>query len=186
LIGRLWHRLAPPSPEQVIRAHAAQVHSDLRRIFGPRADLDDVSQSVFVEILRALPRFEGRSRLKTWVRRITWNVAYQEMRLAYRLKRWESHDEIEAVAPRRDDPETRAELGRLYDALERLAPKQRVVVLLHDVEGQSLKEIGEALGRPLQTVASQLRVGRKSLVEALGEKRRTSAGRAPGEKDGAR
>lgn len=164
---QLWHRLVPPAPEQVVRDCARQVQTDLRRIFGPRAELDDLTQTVFVEVLRALPGFIGRSRLETWVRRITWNVAYQEMRQGYRRARWETREEIEAVAPAAHDPEHRVRLARLYDALDALSPKHRVVVVLHDIEGYTLKEIATALGRPLQTVASQLHSGRALLGVAF-------------------
>ena len=44
-----------PSPEQVVREHGPTVHRQLERIFGPHADVDDVFQNVFIEVLRSLP-----------------------------------------------------------------------------------------------------------------------------------
>lgn len=158
-------------PRAVVREHGPQVYRDLKRIFGPRADVDDTYQNVFVEVLRSLPSFQGRARLRAWIRRITWNVAYQEMRAGYRAPTLSSFAEDAPELATSDDAELAADerhaLARLYAALERLDAKLRVVVVLHDVEGRTLKEIGEALGRPLQTVASQLRTGRARLVEAM-------------------
>ncbi|MEQ8982022.1 MAG: sigma-70 family RNA polymerase sigma factor, partial [Deltaproteobacteria bacterium] len=71
-------------PDQVVRDHAEDVAKQLRRIFGPSADIDDVFQAVFVEVIRSLDKFRGKSKLKTWIHRITLNVAYQEMRMQYR------------------------------------------------------------------------------------------------------
>ena len=156
-----------PSPEEVVREHGPMVHRHLLRIFGPRADVDDLFQNVFVEVLRSLPSFAGRSKLSTWIRRITWNVAYQEMRVSYRQPRAHAFDEEHDATAALHDVEAllerRQALHHLYAGLETLDPKQRMAVVLHDIEGLTLKEIGRALGRPLQTVASQLRAGRAKL-----------------------
>lgn len=161
-----WRR---PSPETVVREHGPAVHRHLLRIFGPRADVDDVFQNVFVEILRSLPGFQGKAQLSTWIRRITWNVAYQEMRLSYRRPQVATLDEAHLLA----EPEgaetaaaRRQAIGRLYQRLERLEPKLRMALVLHDIEGCTLKEVGEILGRPLQTVASQVRAARARLAQS--------------------
>jgi len=165
LLGEL---LARPDPEAVVREHGPRVYRHLKRIFGPSVDVDDVFQAVFVEVLRSLPSFKGRSKLSTWIRRITWNVAYQEMRMHYRTTRSTSFDETRDSVAETGEAEAQAArrqvMGRLYESLETLDPKQRMAVVLHDIEGLTLKEIGKALGRPLQTVASQLHAGRKKLA----------------------
>jgi RNA polymerase sigma-70 factor, ECF subfamily len=169
----LFDLFVRPDPAAVVRDHGADVLRHLKRIFGPSADVDDVYQQVFMEVLRALPSFQGRARLSTWIRRITWNVAYQEMRSHYRQKSSTPFDESLPEMPAAPAPslglEERDAMRRVYDAIERLDPRLRVVVVLYDVEGCTLKEIGEALGRPLPTVASQLATGRARLAACLGE-----------------
>jgi len=159
--------LVRPSPEQVVREHGPMVHRHLKRIFGPQADVDDAFQNVFIEVLRSLPSFKGRSKLSTWIRRITWNVAYQEMRVSYRQPKAHAFDETRDSHAELRDIEAHAEerdaMRRLYAGIETLDPKQRMAVVLHDIEGLTLKEAGKALGRPLQTVASQLHSGRARL-----------------------
>jgi RNA polymerase sigma-70 factor (ECF subfamily) len=165
-----WFR--EPIPEQVVRDHAQSVYRHLRRIFGPQADIDDVFQSVFVEIIRSLPDFRGRARLSTWIRRITWNVAYQEMRQSYRRPPLVELEERPASAVNNENAEAKLAkvqaLRRLYEALDAMDPRERIAVLLHDVEGYTLKEISASLGRPLQTIASRLHSGREHLAEQLG------------------
>ena len=167
------HLRRKPSPEEVVKPHAPQVMRHLRRIFGPHADVDDVFQAVFVEILRSLPRFRGDAQLKTWIHRITLNVAYQEMRFSYREREVRSYEDtsdlLEHTACARDDIARSESLGTLYRALSSLEPKKRLPVILHDIEGHTLKEVGELLGRPLQTVASQVRTGRKELAHWYAE-----------------
>ena len=167
-IGNLFQR---PTADQVVRDHAPMVLRQLRRIFGPQADVDDVFQSVFVEVIRSLPTFAGRSKLSTWIRRITWNVAYQEMRLSYRQPKTTGFDEADRAHSRTNDAETKAAtrecMRRLYVALERLDPKEHLAVVMHDIEGCTLKEISRALGKPLQTIASQLHTGRARIAAHL-------------------
>lgn len=160
-----------PTPDEIVRQHGPAVHRHLRRIFGPQTDVDDVFQIVFVEVLRSLPTFKGRSKLSTWIRRITWNVAYQEMRMQYRKARDTTFDEAYCGVSSRVDAEEsaarRQAMRRLYAGLDALDPRQRMAVVMHDIDGMTLKEIGKALGRPLQTVASQLHTGRKRLAAMM-------------------
>jgi len=168
LVSNIFQR---PASSAVVRDHAAMVYRQLRRIFGPAADIDDAFQAVFVEVLRSLPTFAGRSKLSTWIRRITWNVAYQEMRLSYREPKTTGLEAAELAHARTDDAEATAaaaeSMRRLYLALEILDPKERLAVVMHDIEGSTLKEIARALGRPLQTVASQLHAGRARIAAHL-------------------
>ncbi|MEM6558650.1 MAG: sigma-70 family RNA polymerase sigma factor [Myxococcota bacterium] len=154
----------PVTPEEVTRDYADQVYRQLKRIFGPRADVDDLFQTVFVEVLRSLPSWKGRARLSAWIRRITSNVAYQEMRLAYRRPHEVDYDD-ELRAATTLDPERAAELAGLYRALSELPPKLRIVISLYDLEGLTMKEIGQSLGRPIPTIQSQLKVARQQLAE---------------------
>lgn len=165
LIDRLRRR---PSAEEVVRAHGADVTRLLVRIFGPGTDIDDVFQAVFVEIIRSLPAFRGKSQLKTWIHRIALNVAYQEMRLRYRERAVRAAEDADTVMASwvsdTNDFERSDALHTLYTGLELLDPKKRIAIVLHDIEGYTLKETGELLGRPLQTVASQVKAGRSDLA----------------------
>lgn len=164
-----WPFFQTPDPQRVVRDFGPQVYKHLKRIFGPAADVDDVYQTVFVEVLRSLPAFAGRSKLSTWIRRITWNVAFQEMRVHYRERAWDerlAREPLVSSTPPHD-AEHQQVVNELYEALFFLDPKCRLAVVLHDLEGQTLKEIAETLGKPLQTVASHLHNGRAQLVERL-------------------
>lgn len=160
--GWLFER---PDPEAVVRDHGDAVYRQLRRIFGPRTEVDDVFQNVFIEVLRSLPSWKGRASLRAWIRKITWNVAYQEMRQSYRRP---DHalldDDLGATQPLAEEAVRAAEL---YRALDQLDPKLRIVIVLYDLEGCTLKEVGKTLGRPLPTIQSQLKTGRERLVKVL-------------------
>lgn len=170
LIDRLRRRA---TPEEVVQEHGRHVARLLYRLFGPGADIDDVYQAVFVEVLRSLPAFRGHAKLSTWIHRIALNVAYQEMRMQYRERAVRCSDDPEPlIADLTDECDGYAQADSrraLYAGLASLDAKKRIVVLLHDVEGYTLKEIGEQLGRPLQTVASQVRTGRAQLAHFMAQ-----------------
>lgn len=167
LIDRL---LGAPSADTLVREHGPAVARLLRRLLGPSADIDDAFQAVFVEVLRSLPAFIGRAKLSTWIHRIALNVAYQELRVRYREQNRRGGDDdtiqdLPCGALDAEDVVLRAESVRLlYEGLETLDPRRRVAVILHDLEGRPLREVAELLGRPLQTVASQVKVGRAELA----------------------
>ena len=160
--GAFWK---PVTPDELTREYADQVYRQLKRIFGPASDVDDLFQNVFIELIRSLPTWSGRARLGAWVRRVTTNVAYQEMRLSYRRPTEIAYDD--QIEPSHDDPERSVRARELYRALAELEPKLRIVVVLYDVEGLTMKEIGTALGRPLPTIQSQLKAARSRLAQSL-------------------
>lgn len=167
VIGRFFGK---PSPEEIVREHGPAVSRLLARMLGPRVQLEDVFQNVFLEVLRSLPRFEGRASLATWIHRITINVAYQEMRLRYSQRGMvplEEADEPSSVENAESDLLRAERLTLIYDALEMIEPKRRIAVILHDIEGLPLREIAVQVGRPLQTVNSQLKAGRAEVAELV-------------------
>ena len=91
--------------------------------------------------------------------------------MQYRLPKTALLEEVDLVAGQHNDAEAsaaaRESMQRLYHALETLDPKERLAVVMHDVDGCTLKEISRALGRPLQTIASQLHAGRARIAAHL-------------------
>lgn len=70
------------TPEAIFHTHAPRFYNLARRLLGNEADAEDVTQDVFVQLLRKLPVFRGEAALPTWLYRVTVNAA-----LAYRRKR---------------------------------------------------------------------------------------------------
>ncbi len=162
-----------PDFDTVYRQEQGRVLAAVRTVIGASDELEDVVQLAFIEIHRCLPRFEGRSKLSTWVYRIALNVALQHLRKK-RRKRWLtlglSGDEasyepwqVDAVRQLED----RQVLARVYEAVGKLSDKKRVVWTLHEVQGLDPHEIAEILEIPMNTVRSRLLAARKDLMEAL-------------------
>ena len=158
--------------EQFYRDHRRAVAGNLYRVLGDRAELDDLVQEVFVIAFRGMVRFRGDAKLSTWLYRICVNVALGKLRSKSRRAPPLPYAELEdagdegANAPDRQ-LERREELARVHRALEHLAPKKRIVFILHEVQGLDIKEIADIVQAPLVTVRTRLHYARKEFYRIV-------------------
>jgi RNA polymerase sigma-70 factor (ECF subfamily) len=151
--------------EQVVRT-AYQVVGDLD-------EAQDVAQVVFLRLWKVLRRFDPRHRFDTWLYRITVNASIDVLR-SRGPKGW-MQPLPDAAADRLAGPTADAEraldladLQRAFLRLAaRLAPKQRAVFVLKEIEGLETAEIGRALGIRESTVRNHLLQARRVLREGL-------------------
>jgi len=162
--------------DAIYREQRTRVLAIVRSVVGPTDELEDVVQLVFIEVHRCLPRFEGRSRLSTWLYRIAVNVALQHLRKK-RRRRWlvfgadEQDPATDLVAP--DDMgrvEDRQVLLHVRDSVAKLSDKKRIVWQLHELQGMEPQEIADVLDIPMNTVRSRLLAARKELMDDLTRK----------------
>lgn len=164
-----------PTLEELFRRHAGDVHRLVWRLLGPGAtdaDVEDLSQQIFMAVHRALPRFRGDSKASTWLYGIATRTVYRELRNRSRHRRMvatlesvQSHRE--AVSRLDREAEHRVELAKVWRCLLKLSPKKRVVFLLHELEGLSGREIAERLEINQSTVHTRLFHARRELQEQL-------------------
>ena len=154
-----------------------QVAGNLFRVLGDRTDLDDLVQEVFVIAFRGLVRFRGDARLSTWLYRICVNVALGRIRTRKRRPTAIGVADLDSTAidpslterPEQPDRslERRQEQERVYRALETLAPKKRIVLYLHEIEGLDLKEIAYLVDSNPVTVRTRLFYARREFYRVL-------------------
>jgi RNA polymerase sigma-70 factor, ECF subfamily len=140
-----------------------------------------------VIVHRRLAEFEGRSSLRTWLFGIVLNVvrAHRRSLLAKHphALRSEVAADLEAVrdaAPGPHEIATQAEAVRLVDRfLEALDEGKREVFVLAELEQMSAPEIATAVGIPLNTVYSRLRLARQEFAAAAARHRARDERRIP-------
>ena len=130
----------------------------------------DMAQLAFLKLWRALPRFDGRAALSTWLYMIARNTCFAELRTRRRLVSLEAaglDDVADNVrdAASLDAAETSYDVTRLLDGLAE--PYRRVVVLFY-LEDRSCEGVAELMGIPEGTVKSLLFRARKRLAASAG------------------
>ena len=143
----------------------------LCRILGPRGDLEDLVQTVFMELCRALPGFRGDSRFSTFVGGITVRVARRTLRPTAWARRRGPMPEGVAEAPRHAPDRSavaRDQMKRLHRALDGIKPKKRIAFTLWALEGLSPQEIATLTDTKVHTVRSRIFHARRELLAAAG------------------
>ena len=158
--------------ERLIRAHYDRIHAVCRRITGNESDAADAAQEALIAIVRALPRFDGRSAFSTWVYRIATNASLDELRRRRRRPLTVVHDEVRADVEPADTSSTVAydlvaDRELLEAALLDVPDDFRIPVVLRDVADLDYQEIADTLDLPLGTVKSRIARGRGMLAAAL-------------------
>jgi len=166
---------------RLVEALSPAVYRLALKIVSDPLDAEDVLQETFLKAMKALPQFEGRSSLSTWVHRIAVNEALMHLRRrtdALQVDSGEDGADDEETAqmpvqlvdwcclPEKELVSSEAR-ARLDEAIGRLSPALRAVFLLRDVEGLSISETAEALRIGESAVKVRLMRARLRLREEL-------------------
>ena len=171
---------APADPEdpptdlsfdEVYRRHAKRVALWIRRLGGPRIDVDEALQEVFMAVSRRLTEFRGEAKLTTWLFRVTTRVIANHRRAARRRRFWTG-----VMGRRLDDHpsnqptpgealEEREAAERFYRVLDQLPDHYRQVLVLFELEEMSTDDIARFLDRPPATIRVWLHRARAQFTE---------------------
>ncbi|MCX7827146.1 MAG: sigma-70 family RNA polymerase sigma factor [Verrucomicrobiae bacterium] len=169
--------------EELVNRHERRVYSLARRILRHEHDAEDVTQQTLLSAVEHLPEFREEASFATWLLRIATHAALKMLRKRRGLptvsleQAAEPADDEgtiphpEFIADWRENPlvlAQQAETRRLLDeALNELDEKHRLVFLLRDVEGLSVRETAEALELSEANVKVRLLRARLQLRERL-------------------
>jgi len=164
---------------RLVDAYSSPIYRLGLRMLGNPQDAEDILQNTFLNVLTHISEFEGRSSLATWLYRIAANEALMLIRKKkpeVNLDDAESADEAEDLLPTQFVdwsalPETQLLSGEgkqtLDQAIQALPESMRLVFLLRDVEGLSIRETAEALNLTETNVKTRLLRARLFLREQL-------------------
>jgi RNA polymerase sigma-70 factor, ECF subfamily len=173
--------------EELIKRHQQRVFAVAAGILRRHEDVEDIAQQVFVKAYFSLKRFDGRAAFSTWLHRITLNECWDLLRkkkvrpLLYESDL--SEEQAQRVAGAESDdagPDIRQRLEnqqRVERLLEGLEERDKMMLILKEVEGFSIEEIAEVLDLNANTVKVRL-------FRARGRVVRKAAGREKAAKDG--
>ncbi len=140
--------------EALYQRHKAWVHRLAWRFTGDADAAADVTQEVFIHLLGRFPGFELRARMTTYLYPVVRSLSVTHLRRTRRFVGPEpSQLALTATLPLSDRDERQAALA---DALDRLPPEHREVLLMRLLDGMSVREVAIALDLPEGTVKSRL------------------------------
>jgi RNA polymerase sigma-70 factor (ECF subfamily) len=150
---------------RVFESEFAWVYRTLQRFGVRHADLEDLTHDVFVVFHARRAEYDASRPVRPWLMGIAFRVASDyRRRAAYRN---EILQEQEEPADSKPSPEQATERERsrrlLLTAFDAVAQERLAVLLLHDIDEVPVPQIAEALGIPLNTAYSRLRLARREL-----------------------
>jgi RNA polymerase sigma-70 factor (ECF subfamily) len=163
---------------ELVEAFYERIYAFLRRLAGNDADAADLTQRTFARVWKALPTFEGKSAVSSWMHGIAYHVYVDWRRVERhgepRSDEWWSARSTDAVGP--DELLARTDLsGVVFAAVDRLAVELRETVHLHYYQELTLQETAEALGVATSTVKYRLRLALTQLQKTLNEQPQLTA-----------
>ena len=152
-----------------MRRHQDVVYSTAARLLGNDAQAEDIAQEAFVRAFRRMATLRDREKFRAWLVRMTWRMALDWRRSARRRDTRE--DTVARSAPQFGnaalDFDESERARRLWNAIDQLPDRFRLVVVLAAIEGYGTREVAELLGVPEGTVKSRMFEARRRLQEIL-------------------
>lgn len=165
--------------DQLVQKYREPIFSVIYNMTSNREDASDLTQETFIKAFQAIARFKGKSSFFTWIYRIAINTSMTFLKKRNR-RRFISYEKIDEEVSsseifERLTAKNRSEKGallselqeKLNDALQKLSPKHRTVVILHEIEGLEHSEIAEITKVSVGTVRSRLHYAKQQLQSYL-------------------
>lgn len=145
-----------------------------------KEDAEDIAQEVFLEVYRSIHKFQGKSKLSTWIYKISTNKCLEFIRKKSAKKRFAFLQSISGNEIPIDKTnyftefnhpgivlENKERTETIYVAINSLPESQRVVFTLAKLDGKSYQEIVEITGKSLSSVESIMFRAKKNLQKKL-------------------
>ena len=167
--------------DELVRRHQQRIYATIYHMTANHEDANDLAQESFIKAFQALKSFKGGSSFYTWIYRIAVNktinfLKQRKNRVHMSLNDLDfnaEHDPdmmalISDKTPRREAGLTELQ-EKLNAALMKLSEPHRLVVVLHDVQGQSHEDIAKIMNCNIGTVRSRLFYARQQLQGFLAD-----------------
>lgn len=161
---------------EIIERYQGKLFAYLYRLIGNRDEAEDLLQDVFIKAYKNLHSYDVSRKFSSWIYRIAHNEAVNYIKRKS-LKRFISWEDISSTKDKlvsqstedgADDAWIRKEsIKEVDDAIKRLPIKYKQVLLLRYFSDKSYEEIGEILGKPVNTVGTLINRAKKNLAEVM-------------------
>lgn len=178
ILARLGSREYRAAFELLLPRYRNHVYRLALSLLREPAAAEDAAQDVLLRLWRALPGYNGKAALGTWIYAITRNTCLSELRkrrpqvpLHVYLDQPDDPDDNRAAreAPLAAPEQDESVVASMERLLDRLPERYRQAVTLFYMEDQSYEQTARALGVPLGTIKAMLHRARRKLAALAGE-----------------
>ncbi|MEO9803481.1 MAG: RNA polymerase sigma factor [Reichenbachiella sp.] len=148
---------------QLYRNKTPALYQMALRLTSDQLDAEELVQRTWVVAIEKIQHFRRRSTLKTWLTGILINLLKEQVRKEIKQKKTAEETAVDLVS----ETSTSLVTMDLEEAIKSLSPGYRQILVLHDIEGYTHKEIGELLDISSGTSKSQLFQARSILRKQL-------------------
>jgi RNA polymerase sigma-70 factor (ECF subfamily) len=146
--------------EALFRRYAAMANHLAYRLLLNDSDVDDLVQDSFIAAFESLDRLADPQAFAAWLSSIVVRTAHKRIRRKRLMERLglsrPTPIDLNALATVTTPPDVATELRALYGLVQRLPAEERIVLVLRRIEGLTIAEIAEQLGRSTATVKRRL------------------------------
>ncbi len=160
--------------ERLVCPHISRLYKLAYRLTGQRDDAEDLIQDLLLKLYPRLQELQKIEKLSPWLTRVLYRLFIDQKRREQRSPIdytdneeffYETHASEDAGPAQVMNAELTREI--IEKALHKLNENQRILILLHDVEGYSMLEISETIDIPVGTIKSRLSRSRQKLQEII-------------------
>jgi RNA polymerase sigma factor (sigma-70 family) len=163
LLGRFVEQQDQAAFSALVERHAPIVLGICRRVLGDHHDAEDAAQASFIVLAKTARRLDRRPPLGPWLHRVAYNLA----RNALRDRRGRERVKKEATAMPHRDARPDGFHAEIDKALVTLPERERIAITLFHLEGRTVAEVAQAVGRPVSTIYRWLSTGRERLRQSI-------------------
>jgi RNA polymerase sigma-70 factor, ECF subfamily len=151
---------------ELYQRHVGSIYRRVRFVV-PEADVEDVTQEVFLAALRSLPSFRGEAQFSTWLRTLTRNKVAEYYRKRGRKQQAPEVPLSDTVPDRQRSAAGMEERIVLRNALREMPGQYQEVILLRFAEGLQFNEIASVTGQSLEATKSMFRRAMTALRDCV-------------------
>jgi RNA polymerase sigma-70 factor (ECF subfamily) len=155
----------------LVQRHQRRVFTLVLRMLQDDEEASEITQNAFIAAWQGLPAFRGEARFATWLYRIAYNCALQQLERRKRERALQAAMAAEQILKEEkqaeDMLELRARQAVVREQMEKLPTKYRSVLILRHFQEMTYEEMADILTMPIGTIKTQLFRARHLLKERL-------------------
>jgi len=159
---------------EIIKSNKQNIKNIIRMI--TKQDNEDIEQEVYIKLWKNSDKYEERGSMKSWVNTVAKNASKDYLKSAV-VKNEQNctadEDVLVNIRDRKKNPEdailTTERQKRIIDAVEKLKPKFKEVIMMCEIYGYTYEEASTKLNCPIGTIKSRIFNAKKELAVVLSD-----------------